>query len=64
MLDNLEKPESEAKHFSWKNLIKNRDIFGHKVQFNFNQKDSTYKTIAGGLFSIVFKACFFYFAGF
>ena len=35
-----------------RNLIKNRDLFGHSVEFNFNQKDSTHKTLIGGLFSI------------
>ena len=47
-----------------KNFIKNRDIFGHKVQFNFNQRETSYKTIAGGIFSIFFKILFTFFAVF
>ena len=60
--DHIGHDHHEHHHHAVKNLIKNRDIFGHRVQFNFNQKDTSFKTIAGGLFSIVFKFFFFSFS--
>jgi hypothetical protein len=42
-------------------LIKNRDLFGYPVEFNFNQKELTHNTLIGGLFSILFQGIYFYY---
>ena len=35
--------------------IKNHDIFGTPVSLNFNQDGTNYKTLIGGLFSLLIK---------
>ena len=35
--------------------IKNHDIFGSPVSLNFNKDGSNYKTLIGGLFSLLIK---------
>ena len=37
-----------------KRFIKNLDIFGHKVDFNFDKKGSTHNTKAGGFCTIFY----------
>jgi hypothetical protein len=39
-----------------KNIIRNRDMFGYRVELNFNEKGSTHKTLCGGLVSIFVMA--------
>ena len=33
--------------------IKNKDLFGHVIQLNFNQKGSSHRTVIGGLLSLI-----------
>jgi hypothetical protein len=35
-------------------IIKDFDLFGHRVQFNFNKNGKTHNTLLGGCFSLVF----------
>ena len=35
-------------------LIKDIDIFGHPVRFNFDQKGPTHRTCCGGVATIIF----------
>jgi len=37
-----------------KNGMINSDIFGYPVNLNFDKKDSYYKTLFGGILSIIF----------
>ena len=56
----LRKPTSKL----MRNFVKDRDIFGHKVRFNFNQKAAAHKTIVGGLFSVMFKVLYAWYFSF
>ena len=42
--------------------LKNQDLFGHKVQFSFNNQ-SSHKTAFGGLISVIVKLLIFCFVG-
>jgi hypothetical protein len=37
-------------------FVKKRDLFGHIIQLNFNQKGSSHNTVIGGATSIIIKA--------
>ena len=37
----------------FKNLVKNKDMFGHKVQINFEGNKTSHKTLIGGVVSII-----------
>ena len=37
----------------FKNSIKSKDLFGHIIQLNFNQKGSSHKTVIGGSLSLL-----------
>jgi hypothetical protein len=44
--------------------LKNQDLFGHLITFNFDMNGETHKTLFGGLISIVMKifiSIYFYF---
>ena len=43
-----------------KNGMINSDIFGYPVNLNFDKKDSYYKTLFGGIFSIMFYLLIIY----
>jgi len=43
-----------------KNGMINSDIFGYPVNLNFDKKDSYYKTLFGGIFSIIFYLIIIY----
>ena len=45
---------SAGKKFS--TFITNKDLFGHIIQLNFNQKGSSHKTVIGGFLSILICA--------
>jgi hypothetical protein len=36
-----------------KSIIRDQDMFGYKIELNFNKKGSTHKTLCGGLVSIL-----------
>ena len=44
--------------------VKDSDMFGHSVVLNFNRQGDTFKTIAGGLFSVIIKIVLIWYAGF
>ena len=35
--------------------IKNHDMFGHKIEFNYNKRGSSHQTIIGGICSLIIK---------
>lgn len=37
------------------NWLKDHDMFGHTVNFNFNKKGDTHNTVPGGFFSLIIK---------
>jgi hypothetical protein len=43
-----------------KNTMINSDIFGYPVNLNFDKKDSNYKTLLGGILSIIFYLIIIY----
>jgi hypothetical protein len=47
---------------SFNRFIKDFDIFGHKINLNFDQKGEIHKTYCGGCFSLLFKLLFIIFA--
>ena len=42
-------------------LIKDQDIFGHVVHLNYNNQGDSYKTIFGGMISIIVKVVMIFF---
>ena len=42
------------------NLIKSFDLFGYKIEFNYNRMGSNYRTTCGGIMSILIQV-FVYF---
>ena len=40
-------------------IIKRRDMFGHKVELNFNEKHRAHKTLIGGCLSIFINIALF-----
>jgi hypothetical protein len=38
-----------------KQVIRNRDMFGHRVELNFNNQGSSHKTLCGGIGSIMLQ---------
>ena len=40
---------------SFQTYIKTHDLFGHKIELNFNKKGSSHNTLIGGVFSILIK---------
>ena len=51
----------------WKHLkrfFRERDIFGHEIKLNFNQKGDTHNTYVGGIFSILVKIVYFLYMGY
>ena len=44
------------KHFSYiSSKVKEQDLFGHQVSFNFNEKGDTHNTLIGGICSLIIK---------
>ena len=44
-------------------FLKNRDLFGHPVQLNFNKKGSQHTTVVGGVVSIIVKVLMLTYVG-
>ena len=48
---------------SFCSIIKDQDLFGHLITFNFGREGNTHNTRIGGVISIVVKVCFAIFVG-
>ena len=47
-----------------KGFIKDRDMFGHAVKLNFNQKGDTHNTVIGGVGSILLNLVIYGFSAY
>ena len=44
-----------------KDFLRNRDLFGHPIELNYNRKGSAHQTSIGGFFSILVRAVYIYY---
>ncbi len=47
----------------FKHIIQEVDLYGHRVELNFNKRGPVHKTLLGGLASIFVLTAYFYFLG-
>ena len=44
-----------------KDFLRNRDLFGHPIELNYNRKGSAHQTSIGGFFSIIVRCVYTYY---
>lgn len=44
-----------------KDFLRNRDLFGHPIELNYNRKGSAHQTSIGGFFSIMVRGVYAYY---
>ena len=56
--------EDQHKKISLSHMVKCKDMFGHKIEFNWDDKHSNHNTVIGGAFSIVLMILMLILVGF